>query len=87
MKLSEAIREAVDTYLASDYEQLGKYLTLEFALFDILSHQQLSQLIEDEYELTILGDIKDRQVLRFMYAEFLALEAEYDEAAEDAENE
>lgn len=92
MKKSEAIRQAVDTWLIPDFDdntlsKLG-FLTLEITLEKVLSNQELQELAEEELQVFAKYDIfrtEERQAIRFMYAEFLALMCEDEEANAEAE--
>lgn len=88
MKKSEAIRDAVDRlmmpsfYAKENGEQ--RYVILEIILEGILSDEEIITLSKDEFEVFApyeITDTEERQAIRFMYAEFLAL------MAEDEENE
>ena len=92
MKKSEAIRRAVDTFLLPDFDNntLSKsgFLTLDRTLEKVLSPQELQELAEEEFQVFWKHDIfrtKERQAIRFMFAEFLALMWEDEEANAQAE--
>ena len=80
MKLSEAIRAAVDSDLAAcldGYADSNKYLHLDSILYEMLPHEKLHEIDR----LACAEHNQDqRQAIRFMYAEFLALEQEDIEA-------
>ena len=89
MKLSEAIRAAVDKHLNNGKEPIvNQSYTLAAALVmgNIDSSFATDVMPADSFFWSIYGTVqeyKQLQAVRFMYAEFLALEQEDIEAADD----
>lgn len=91
MKKSEAIRQAVDTLLLPNFDNtLSKpgFLILDNVLSEVLSFSELQELATNEFQIFYKYNIfrtEERQIIRFMYAEFLALMWEDEEANAQAE--